>query len=121
MIQGDFKELNGGVGTGGMSGAAGDPSAGGKNKALIYDPTSNVCVGNSCTRTSFQGIKNGLPTYNVIPAGYPSPISAKMASFMPAPSNPSSPSNNYLGGYPAALTTTCRTGVSTGTSIRSRG
>ncbi len=97
MIQGDFTELNGGVGTGGLTGT------GSNNKPLIYDPTTNTCVGNSCTRTAFQGVKNGLPTYNVIPASYLSPISAKMASFMPPPSNPGSLSNNYLGGYPSGF------------------
>jgi hypothetical protein len=97
MIQGDFTELNGGVGTGGLSGT------GTNNKALLYDPTSNNCVGSVCTRTPFQGIKNGLPTYNVIPASYLSPIAQKMASFMPAPSNPGSLTNNYLGGYPSGF------------------
>jgi hypothetical protein len=97
MIQGDFTELNGGVGAGGLSGT------GANNKPLLYDPTSNTCVGTSCTRTAFQGLKNGVPTYNVIPASYLSPISVKMASFMPAPSNPNSLSNNFLGGYPSGF------------------
>jgi hypothetical protein len=97
MIHGDFTELNGGVGTGGLTGT------GANNKPLLYDPTSNTCAGNSCTRTPFQGLKNGLPTYNVIPASYLSPIAAKMASFMPPPSNPGSLSNNYLGGYPSGF------------------
>ena len=97
MIQGDFTELNGGVGSGGLTGT------GANNKPLIYDPTSNTCVGNSCTRTAFQGLKNGIPTNNIIPASYLSPISAKMASFMPPPSNPGSLTNNYLGGYPSGF------------------
>src|SRR5207302_9737107 len=97
MIQGDFTELNGGVGTGGLTGT------GANNKPLIFDPTSNVCVGNSCTRTPFQGLKNGIPTYNVIPASYLSPIAIKMASFMPPPSNPGSLTNNFLGGYPSGF------------------
>jgi hypothetical protein len=97
MIQGDFTELNGGVGGGGLTGT------GTNNKALIFDPTSNTCVGTTCTRTPFQAVKNGLPTYNVIPASYISPIAAKMASFMPAPSNPNSLTNNYLGGYPSGF------------------
>jgi hypothetical protein len=97
MIQGDFTELNGGVGTGGLTGT------GANNKPLIFDPTSNTCVGNSCSRTPFQGLKNGIPTYNVIPASYLSPISAKMASFMPPPSNPNALTNNYLGGYPSGF------------------
>lgn len=97
MVQGDFTELNGGVGGGGLTGT------GANNMPLIFDPTSNSCSGNACTRTPFQGMKNGLPTYNVIPASYLSPIAAKMASFMPAPSNPSSLSNNFLGGYPSGF------------------
>ncbi len=97
MVQGDFTELNGGVGGGGLTGT------GTNNKALIFDPTTNTCVGTTCTRTPFQSIKNGLPTYNVIPGSYISPIAAKMASFMPAPSNPASLSNNYLGGYPSGF------------------
>jgi Carboxypeptidase regulatory-like domain/TonB dependent receptor len=97
---GDFTELNGGVGGGGLTGIASDPSAAGANPALIFDPTTNNCVGNVCTRTPFQAVKNGVPTYNVIPAGYISPISQKMASFMPAPSNPSVLVNNYVGSLP---------------------
>jgi Carboxypeptidase regulatory-like domain len=97
MIQGDFTELNGGVGGGGVTGT------GANNKPLIFDPTSNTCVGNVCTRTPFQGMKNGVPTYNIIPSSYISPISAKMASFMPAPSNPGVLANNYLGGYPSGF------------------
>jgi Carboxypeptidase regulatory-like domain len=97
MISGDFTELNGGVGTGGLTGT------GANNQPLIYDPTSNNCVGSTCTRTPFQGMKNGLPTYNVIPASYLSPISMKMASFMPAPSNPNALANNFLGGYPSGF------------------
>jgi hypothetical protein len=103
MNMGDFTELNGNVGTGGFTGIAGDPSDGGLNKPLIYDPTSNACVGNVCTRTPFQGVKNGIPTYNVIPTSYLSPIALKMASYLPAPSNPNALANNYLGGYPSGF------------------
>jgi hypothetical protein len=97
MRTGDFTELNGGVGTGGLSGEGSD------NKALIFDPTSNVCVGSSCTRTPFVGTKNGVPTYNIIPAGDLSPIAKKMESFLPAPSNPSILVNNYVGGFPTGF------------------
>jgi len=97
MIKGDFTELNGGAGGGGLTGT------GSNNKALIFDPTSNSCIGNVCTRQPFMGMKNGIPTYNVIPASYLSPIALKMASFMPAPSNPAALSNNYLGGYPSGF------------------
>jgi hypothetical protein len=110
MNQGDFTELNGNVGAGGYAGIVGDPSGGinpitGKtyNPALIYDPTSNSCVGSVCTRTAFQGLKNGIPTYNVIPTSYISPIAQKMASYLPSPSNPNSLTNNYLGGVPSGF------------------
>jgi Carboxypeptidase regulatory-like domain len=70
--------------------------------AVIYDPTSNSCVGTTCTRTPFQGMKNGLPTTNVVPASYISPISNAMQSFLPAPTS-SSIVNNYLGGQPSGF------------------
>lgn len=101
--QGDFTELNGNVGSGGFTGLAGDPSAGGLNKPFLYDPTSNTCAGSVCTRTAFQGLKNGIPTYNVIPASYISPITQKMASFLPAPTNPLVLSGNYVGGVPSGF------------------
>src|SRR5271170_1073160 len=62
MQQGDFTELltaNGGPGYN------------------IYDPTTRSCVGSSCTRKQFMGVKNGLPTANVIPGSEISPISQK--------------------------------------------
>jgi len=107
MRTGDFTELNGNVGSG-FTGIAGDPSGGiipgsspskSYNPAIIYDPTSNVCVaaGTVCTRTAFQGLKNGIPTYNVIPSSYISPISQAMQSFLPAPSYTNVITNNYLG------------------------
>ncbi len=96
MQTGDFTELNGGVGTGGVSGTTGNP-------AIIYDPTSNSCSGTTCTRTPFQGMKNGLPTNNIIPASYISPIAKTMQSFLPAPTNPTSLVNNYLGGQPSGF------------------
>lgn len=94
MRAGDFTELNGGVGGGGESGE------GASNPAILYDPTSNRCTGNTCTRTPFVGMKNGVPTYNVIPSNYLSPITQKMQSFLPAPTNPDVLVNNYLGGVP---------------------
>jgi hypothetical protein len=123
MVSGDFTELNGSVGSGGLTGIAGNPEGisgaagallgnaltcapGGPtcaNPALIFDPTSNVCTGTTCLRTPFQGVKNGIPTYNVIPTSYLSPIALKMASFLPTPSNPNALSNNYLGGYPTGF------------------
>ncbi|HWG18308.1 MAG TPA: carboxypeptidase regulatory-like domain-containing protein [Acidobacteriaceae bacterium] len=110
---GDFTELNGGIGTGGLTGTCspgttttnppcqgGDPSAGGSNPPLIFDPLSNSCVGSVCSRTPFQGLKNGIPTYNVIPAGDISAISQKMQSFMPAPNNPTVLVNNFINSLP---------------------
>ena len=94
MIGGDFTELNGNVGSGGKSGEGAD------NPPFLFDPTSNNCVAGVCTRQSFVGTKNGVATYNVIPAGMLSPIAKSMAAFMPDPTNPSTLFNNYLGGWP---------------------
>lgn len=94
MLSGDFTELNGNVGSGGESGEGPD------NKPFLFDPTSNSCSGNVCTRLPFVGVKNGVATYNVIPSGMLSPITKAMASFMPDPSNPSTLYSNYLGGWP---------------------
>jgi hypothetical protein len=85
---GDFTELNGGVGTG-LTGT------GSNNPAFLYDPTTTRCSGSTCTRQPFQGLKNGVPTNNVIPATYISPIAKAMQQFMPDPTNPSSLVNNY--------------------------
>ena len=92
MRTGDFTELNGSVGTGGLPGTTG-------NAAIIYDPTLNNCnaAGTICTRAAFQGVKNGVPTNNVIPTSYLSPIAQAMQSFLPAPSYPYVITNNYLG------------------------
>lgn len=93
---GDFTELNGGPGNG-LSGTTGTNAT-----QLIFDPTTNSCPGSgtACTRQPFQGVKNGVPTNNVIPSGYISPISQKLASFMPAPNNPAVLTNNYIGSLP---------------------
>jgi hypothetical protein len=96
MRAGDFTELNGNVGTGGLSGTTGTNAT-----AYIYDPTTNNCVGTACTRAPFQGSKNGVPTYNVIPTGYLSTIALNNQQFLPAPSNPTAITSNYLGGWPS--------------------
>ena len=102
MLKGDFTELSkNAVGGTGYTGVAGDPSAGGVNPAFLYDPTSTSCVGSVCTRTPFQGLKNGLPTFNVIPSSYISPFAIANQQFMPAPTNPAVTVNNYLGGFPS--------------------
>ena len=84
MRQGDFTELlaaNGGPGY------------------EIYDPTTQSCSGNTCTRQPFMGMKNGVATVNVIPQGEVSPIAQKMQSFLPDPTT-AGIQNNYLGGIP---------------------
>jgi hypothetical protein len=92
MIAGDFTELNGNVGGGGLSGT------GSNNPPILFDPTTNSCVGSVCTRKPFTGIKNGVATNNVIPPALISPIAKAMASFMPAPTYPTTLTSNYLGG-----------------------
>ena len=95
MMNGDFTEFNGSPGSG-LTGIAG-------NTPFLFDPTTNVCTTSGCSRSPFQGVKNGVPTNNVIPAGDISPITMKMESFMPnynnasaANYNPTTISNNYL-------------------------
>jgi hypothetical protein len=94
---GDFTELNGGVGSGGLSGT------GTNNPAFLYDPTSTVCNAGTCTRTPFQGLKNGVPTYNVIPTSYISPIAQAQQSFLPDPTNPAVLTNNFTGLIPGGF------------------
>ena len=96
MQTGDFTELNGNVGGGGLTGTTNNP-------AILFDPTTTKCVGNTCTRQPFMGVKNGIPTDNVIPPGYLSPIAKAMQSFLPAPTNNATITNNYLGGYPSGF------------------
>jgi hypothetical protein len=64
----------------------------------VYDPSTTVCGGSSCTRSQFDGMKNGVPTLNVIPTSEISPISKYMQSFLPAPTN-TNVTLNYLGGF----------------------
>lgn len=97
MRTGDFTELNGNVGSGGQTGE------GANNPPILYDPATTSCNGGTCTRAPFQGIKNGVATYNVIPSGDISPIAAAMQSFMPPPTNPGSLVNNFLGGTPSGF------------------
>ena len=95
MMNGDFTEVNGSPGTG-LSGTTGNP-------AFLFDPMTNACTSAGCTRQPFQGIKNGVPTNNVIPASAISPITQKMESFWPNYNNPTAANyntaaitNNYL-------------------------
>jgi hypothetical protein len=94
MIAGDFTELNGNVGAGGRTGTGSD------NPPILFDPTTNSCVGSVCTRQPLVGVKNGVATNNVIPSAMISPIAKAMASFMPEPTNPNTLSNNFLAGSP---------------------
>ena len=96
MRTGDFTELNGNPGSG-------QSGTGASNNPIIFDPTTNTCVGSVCTRAPFQGMKNGVATNNVIPAGEISPIMQKMQSFLPAPTDSGVLVNNYLGGVPSGF------------------
>lgn len=66
-----------------------------KNDPIIFDPTTNSCVGSVCSRQPFKGMKNGVPTNNVIPSSYISPIAQKMESFLPAPTLAGTTSNYF--------------------------
>ena len=90
MRQGDFTELNGSPGNG-LTGT------GSNNPAIVYDPRTNSCSGSVCTRQPFQSVKNGIPTNNVIPSSFISTIAKNMQQFLPAPSDPTTVSNNYIG------------------------
>lgn len=95
MRQGDFTELNCGsatncIGTG-LNGTGSD------NPAFLYNPLSNACSDSKhCTRQPFVGTKNGVPTYNVIPSNFISPISQKEESYLPDPNIPGTLVNNYI-------------------------
>jgi len=102
--QGDFTELNQSptaLPGGGLTGVAGDPSHGGTNPAFLYDPMTNSCVAGVCTRQPFQGMKNGIPTFNVIPAADISPISKQLESYLP--NYPGSPNAGHLNSVNTAL------------------
>jgi len=96
-LTGDFTELNGGVGTGGLTGT------GSNNPPLIFDPTTTTCSGGVCTRLPFQAMKNGVLTNNIIPADEISPIAKAMEQWIPAPTNPNSLTNNYTAGFPGGF------------------
>jgi hypothetical protein len=96
-LAGDFTELNGGVGSGGLTGT------GSNNPPIIFDPTNNSCNGAADTRCPFQAMKNGVLTNNVIPTNYISPIAKAMEQWIPAPTNPNSLTNNYTAGFPAGF------------------
>jgi hypothetical protein len=73
-------------------------SANGGPGYTLYDPTTLTCTAaGNCTRAAFKGLKNGVPTANVIPANLISPISQAMQAFLPAPTT-SGIQGNYLGG-----------------------
>jgi hypothetical protein len=99
--QGDFTQLTStqnpnALAVNGLTGTAGDPSSAGTNPAFLYDPTTNSCAA-TCTRTPFQGIKNGLPTFNVIPSSDFSPISVKLQSYLPNyPNSPNAAHNSTV-------------------------
>jgi carboxypeptidase family protein len=94
MRTGDFTELLNSTQSAG-TGAAGQTGPG----YLIYAPTSQACVGSSCTRQAYSGLKNGLATPNIVPQSVISPIAQKMQSYLPTPTT-SALTNNYLGGIP---------------------
>ncbi len=86
MKQGDFTELG--------------------SKPVLFDPTTNNCpTPSTCTRQPYMGMKNGVPTANVIPSSAISAISQYEQKFMPDPTSPPGViANNYLaGGIPTGF------------------
>ena len=87
-MNGDFTELNGSPGY----------RADRHRRATILHssstPRPTLLCGSGCTRQPFQGIKNGVPTNNVIPAADISPITQKMESFLPNYNNPTAANYN---------------------------
>lgn len=67
----------------------------------IYDPTTvaacTAANGGKTCAYQFMGMKNGVPTPNVIPASEISPISQAMQKYLPPVAN-SSLTNNYISG-----------------------
>lgn len=88
MQSGNFCELltpaNGGCGA--TSGANVAPNL------QLYDPTTQTCTGNVCTRSPIAG--------NIIPATKISPISQYLQKFLPPLTN-TNLTSNYLGGIPS--------------------
>jgi Carboxypeptidase regulatory-like domain/TonB-dependent Receptor Plug Domain len=67
----------------------------------IYDPTTLNCpTPTTCARQQFKGLKNGVPTPNVIPTGEISPITQYMLQWLPQP-QVAGIQNNWLGGIPS--------------------
>jgi hypothetical protein len=91
MEQGDFTE----AGTNQTFNGVGLSGEGSANSAFLFDPMTDTCNGSGCSRAPFQGIKNGIPTFNVIPQGDLSSTTVKMESFLP--NYPGSPNAAYAG------------------------
>jgi hypothetical protein len=83
MTQGNFTELGSGI--------------------YLYNPLTNSCAGANCTRQPFMGTVNGVPTANVIPASFLSPISQYEQKFMPAPTIGGIANNFLSGGIPTGF------------------
>ncbi|HEV2576976.1 MAG TPA: carboxypeptidase regulatory-like domain-containing protein [Acidobacteriaceae bacterium] len=110
MRQGDFSQLNcltitnasdrlACATAGGPSGLGGSFTYGGTtitNTPYLFDPTNNNCGGTD-VRCAFEGAKNGVATYNVIPQSYLSPFALKAEQWLPTPTN-SDVVNNYTAG-----------------------
>lgn len=66
------------------------------SKPVIYNPLTNTCTtSTNCSRQAFQGVKNGVATYNVVPSSYISPISQFEQKYLPS-TNISGLVNNYI-------------------------
>ena len=97
MLAGNFTELNYALNPGSIG--TGVTGQGANNPAILYDPTTNSCVASACQRSPIVSGGNN----NVIPSGEISAIAKAMAKYVPAPTNPSVLTNNYLGGFPGGF------------------
>lgn len=118
MKQGNFTQLNclqldpaqqpgciasGGATGNGPMGTHTDPKTGQVttiyNSPIIFNPLTNSCTGNTCTRQAFSDIKSGVATNNIIPSSYISPISQFEQKLLPNPNLPGLTNNYLTSGY----------------------
>ncbi len=69
------------------------------NDPIVFNPLTNSCTGSTCSRQAFSDVKNGVPTNNIIPSSYISPISQFEEKLLPNPNLPGLSANYLTSGY----------------------